>query len=613
MSTGATGDATSTGIILPEAPGRPPRLGSGKPVDESTESARPASALGLFAALAAAALPVVADPQVGSDTFTPKYFVMLIIAAVGVVPLYRLARSGPLRVPARFGVSFLLVAFVAALSSAVPVEGLFGTYLWGTGWFFWLACVGGWAIGATLDEHGRVLLIRGLLGGVLANALLGIIQVYGTKLDPGLFTAGLLATFNGQADGFLGNPIHLEALLMGGLALVLGRACRRPWPWALWTAIIALALEMSAERLAPILFIGLVAYALWRYPWRRVLIYAGSIAVGYVVGDRTGTLSVVNRATTLATARTTDGLRLGIWKVALKADLHRPLLGYGPGQFSHATSATIPASLAAQLGPDRYFTDAHDILIEVLTTTGVLGLLAIAGLVATSVRSARGALLGFAAFTLAVRLIEPLNVGTDPLAFMAIGGVAGTFAWDRSRQLEPGNIASRMVTAVCVLAAVLLGSSLLIGDAFLYEGALHYSVPDAQTASRLLPEWPESASDLARVYAYNSIVHPGQGWLLKARAAELAALGREPTSPGYWADLGNADLDLGHVSLAIHDFDRSLNLAPYDDEALTGLATIAISRHQYETAFTEEQLAYSLYPTTREQTELRQIEADLHH
>ena len=151
MSTGATGDATSTGIILPEAPGRPPRLGSGKPVDESTESARPASALGLFAALAAAALPVVADPQVGSDTFTPKYFVMLIIAAVGVVPLYRLARSGPLRVPARFGVSFLLVAFVAALSSAVPVEGLFGTYLWGTGWFFWLACVGGWAIGASTD------------------------------------------------------------------------------------------------------------------------------------------------------------------------------------------------------------------------------------------------------------------------------------------------------------------------------------------------------------------------------------------------------------------------------------------------------------------------------
>ena len=297
MSTTPSGQGA--GISLPEPPARPPRVGISSSLENESRKAPPASALAIFAGLAAAALPIVADPQVGSDTFTPKYLVMLLIAAVGVVPLYRLARSGPLRIPARLGVAFLVVALIAAVLSAVPVEGIFGTYLWGTGWFFWMACIGGWAIGATLDEHGRRILLGGLLAGVLANVLLGIAQVYGTKYAGGVFTAGLLQTFDGQADGFLGNPIHLEALLMGGLALVLGRVCRKPWPWALWAAIIALGLELSAERLAPILFVGLAAYALWRYPWHRALVYIGAIVAGYGFGTLTGTLTVVNRATEL--------------------------------------------------------------------------------------------------------------------------------------------------------------------------------------------------------------------------------------------------------------------------------------------------------------------------
>ncbi len=536
---------------------------------------------------------------------------MLLIAAVGVVPLYRLARSGPLRIPARLGVAFLVVALIAAVLSAVPVEGIFGTYLWGTGWFFWMACIGGWAIGATLDEHGRRILLGGLLAGVLANALLGIAQVYGTKYAGGVFTAGLLQTFDGQADGFLGNPIHLEALLMGGLALVLGRVCRKPWPWALWAAIIALGLELSAERLAPILFVGLAAYALWRYPWHRALVYIGAIVAGYGFGTLTGTLTVVNRATELSATRTTYGLRLAIWKVGLKAALHHPLFGYGPGQFLHATATRLPVSLARQLGPDRYFTDAHNIAIEVLVTTGVIGLVALAAFGVTSVRGSSGALLGFAVFTLAVRLVEPLNIGTDPIAFMALGGAAGAFAWETGRQQQPGNLADRLVTACVVLVALVLGASLLVGDADLYQAKEHFSIAKAKDANTLMPEWPDSASELATVYAYYSILHPGHGWLAKSRTEQLAAVGREPTNPGYWAELGQADLDLNRLGTATREFDHSLTIAPYEDQALTRLVQIAMDERQYETAFREEQLLYSLYPTPAEKAELGQIAAHL--
>jgi len=81
-------------------------------------------------------------------TFTPKFAVLLLFAAVGIVPLARLVTSrSQLRWPARAAVAFLVVALVSALVSPSPYLGFFGLYLWGTGWFFWLGAAGAFAIG----------------------------------------------------------------------------------------------------------------------------------------------------------------------------------------------------------------------------------------------------------------------------------------------------------------------------------------------------------------------------------------------------------------------------------------------------------------------------------
>src|ERR1017187_7967347 len=52
-----------------------------------------ASGLGVFAAVGAAALCLAFSPKVNSVTFTPKVAVLLLFAAVGIVPLARLGTA----------------------------------------------------------------------------------------------------------------------------------------------------------------------------------------------------------------------------------------------------------------------------------------------------------------------------------------------------------------------------------------------------------------------------------------------------------------------------------------------------------------------------------------
>ena len=237
------------------------------------------SGLGAFAAIGAAALCLAFSPKVSSDTFTPKFAVVLLFAAVGIVPLARLVRTrSPLRWPARAVVAFLAVALVSALVSPSPNIGIFGLYLWGTGWLLWLGAAGAFAIGASLGPNDRRWLFAGLLVGALGNALVAISQIVGN------FQTGGLALFDGtQADGLLGNPIHLEALLLGALALILGRACRSPLRWGAAVLLLAVGLEFTFERFALVILVLLVLYALYSYGARRGGTFALLIGVGYAI------------------------------------------------------------------------------------------------------------------------------------------------------------------------------------------------------------------------------------------------------------------------------------------------------------------------------------------
>ena len=369
------------------------------------------SGLGAFAAIGAALLCLAFSPKVNSETFTPKFAVMLLFAAVGLVPLARLVRApSSLRWPARAGVAFLAVALVSALVSPSPNIGIFGLYLWGTGWLLWLGAAGAFAIGASLGPNDRRWLFAGLLVGALGNALVAVYQVVGQ-----IQTGGLALYDGAEADGLFGNPIHLEALLLGAIALVLGRACRAPLRWGAAVLLLAVGLEFTFERLAIVILALMVLYALYSYGVRRAGTFALLIAAGYGIALLGGGSGLGSRVTS-GSSETTYGLRLRVWWEGAHYVLQHPLLGAGPGQLRTAMDSISTLSFFQNVLSGRILTDGHDILIEVAVTTGLLGLVCFLVWLLGAARVAeRCSFLGFALAMIAVELVEPINVAVLPL------------------------------------------------------------------------------------------------------------------------------------------------------------------------------------------------------
>jgi putative inorganic carbon (hco3(-)) transporter len=73
------------------------------------------------------------------------------------------------------------------------------------------------------------------------------------------------------------------------------------------------------------------------------------------------------------------GARLLLWRDSLQMSAHRPLVGFGPETFATEFPRFESIQLASAY-PDFYHESPHNIFLDVLTSQGVLGLLALAGL-----------------------------------------------------------------------------------------------------------------------------------------------------------------------------------------------------------------------------------------
>jgi len=565
------------------------------------------SGLGVFAAVGAAALCLAFSPKVNSVTFTPKAAVLLLFAGVGIVPLARLVRTdSQLRWPARAGVAFLAVALVSALVSPSPNLGFFGLYLWGTGWLFWLGAAGAFAIGASLGPNDRRWLWAGLLVGSAASALVAVLQIVKNLPTPGL------SLYDGtQADGFLGNPIHLEALLLGGLALVLGRACRSPLRWGAVVLLLAVGLEFTFERLAAVILVLLVLYALYSYGPRRGGTFALLVAVGYSIAYLSGGSGLGSRVT--SETSTTFGVRLRVWPQSVHYVLHHPLLGAGPGQFRTAMDSIATLSFYQHVLVGRTLTDGHDIFVEVGVTTGLLGLgCFLVWLFGAARSAARCGFLGFAAAMVAVELVEPLNVAILPLAFLALGaatavrwrpaGVLGGSARQLADQQtvqtpspHPNHRAvaplARVTTLVAVALALFLGVTMVAGDAYMFYGTNSgpgrpFNLAAAKDANRLLPYWPDSALELAQIKAFDSLsgVSVAPADLVAARRWTAVAASRDPRNPQLWTLLASADVEVKEYGLARTEYYRALSCDKWYAQALQGLGQLAGIDHDWSQA-----------------------------
>jgi hypothetical protein len=498
-------------------------------------------------------------------------------------------------------VAFLAVALVSALVSPSPHIGFFGLYLWGTGWLFWLGAAGAFAIGASLDPKDRRWLVAGLLVGSAGNALVAIFQIVNNPSSPGL------ALFDGrQADGFLGNPIHLEALLLGGLALVLGRACRSPLRWGVVVLVLAVGLEFTFERFAFGVLALLILYALYTYGARRGGTFTLLIAVGYGIAYLGGGSDLGSRVTS-GTSETTFGLRLRVWLQGVHYVLHHPLLGAGPGQLRTAMDSTATLSFYQHVLAGKILADGHDIFVEVAVTTGLLGLACfLVWLFGAARTAARCGFLGFATAMIAVELVEPLNVAILPLAFLALGAATATrFRPERAEDdtarpaqsyRSPASDRARapyvlIVSVIALAVALFLGVTMVAGDAYMFHGMYSgpgrpYNLAAAKDANRLLPYWPDPALELAQIKAFDSLnsVPAAPADLAAARQWTAVAVSRDSKNPALWTLLAGAELDIKAYGLARTDYDRALSCDKWYTQALQGLAQLAETDHDWSRA-----------------------------
>ena len=138
--------------------------------------------------------------------------------------------------------------------------------------------------------------------------------------------------------------------------------------------------------------------------------------------------------------------------------MRHPLLGTGPGQFRAATSRLRTVAIARAETPDRLYVDAHNLVVEFATTTGLLGLAALLAWLLLASRRASGPLLGFALAVLAAHLLEPQSVRTTPMALLALGAAGPTLA------IAPLRRVGRAATAMLAALALAGGARLLAGD-----------------------------------------------------------------------------------------------------------------------------------------------------
>jgi hypothetical protein len=350
--------------------------------------------------------------------------------------------------------------------------------------------------------------------------------------------------------------------------------------------------------------------------WRGLVVAVPTVA-GYAIGWAGGKTDLGHR---IAQGTSSPGfhLRYDVWRAGLHAVAHHLLIGSGPGEFEAGTAPLIGRHFAVLLGPTKLFSDAHDIVIEVLVTTGVLGAVLLATWIGGSLLRARNPLVLFALAVFGVELVEPLNIVLTWLAFLALGAAsvrtAGSAKAETLESAGPALIkpVGRLATTVLVGAALFLGGTMVAGDvALAHSPPSLYENTEATSANRLLPYWPESAMSVARLHQYLAATSTDQAAKRAEIAASLpwwrAAASRAPFDPSGWTSLGDAEGYLGRYSVAISDYELALHKDPSYAFAFQGLGYVAAEQHRWSDAVRCWSTELTLLPAGPERVSVAQF------
>jgi O-antigen ligase len=189
-----------------------------------------------------------------------------------------------------------------------------------------------------------------------------------------------------RLSGVLG-PCNLKfgQVLASLSPFLLFAAARRGglWGWGLATAAVGVVLVLAGSRAAWLTYALVVVYSGWRLLGARALMACLAVGLVAAVAVGLGSSQVRERVARTAMAWEGDGDgvnqalsgRAQIWEAAGCMISEHPINGVGARGFRDAYPACNPAPRAQEVWGEGPALHAHQIVLEILAETGVLGLL----------------------------------------------------------------------------------------------------------------------------------------------------------------------------------------------------------------------------------------------
>ncbi len=189
-----------------------------------------------------------------------------------------------------------------------------------------------------------------------------------------------------RLSGVLG-PCNLKfgQVLASLSPFLLFAAARRlgTWGWVLSAATVGVVLVLAGSRASWITYALVLAFSGWRLLGTRGLLICAAVGLAVAVGLSLGSTQVRERIarTAMAWDGESDGVnqalsgRAQIWAAAGCMIQAHPINGVGARGFRDAYPACNPAPQQQEVWGEGPALHAHQIVLEILAETGVLGLL----------------------------------------------------------------------------------------------------------------------------------------------------------------------------------------------------------------------------------------------
>lgn len=486
--------------------------GNGTPLDSTPKL----SQIGAF--LVVVATPLVFFPISFSPFVDPKLPVLI----VGTSLLWRM-RTPVDRSLARASLALIFIIAAASLLGVDRWYSLMGIERQSTGFVLLSVCALLLVLGSSISypERKRInkwIVVTSLIVAFVATAA-RLLPAGWAQIPPGLIITG----------STLGQRVIVDAVVAAGIAASLG-SMFRPLPLAGIVFVLSSALGSGGGRLGWVAALTGMGIVCLRRPDRRGQVLAASLAAIVMAFALWAALAALALPQDIQSPATPFGQlgegsaksRVFIYSGAIRAGLRRPVLGWGPGNTSGAWLSSATSRETAFV-PQRVG-DAHNLLLEFLVSTGLIGLAAVCVLIYVVFRATRAGpqemawAAGAAGALFVYHLFQPMNVAATPLMFF-FAGMSASRAPLHVRPAKHSAAITRLADAV-LLIAFLLATVRVAASIFEKVGRTYFSPWALEQSLRLEPQRATAARALALSLALDG---RGGDHQAAARARELAA------------------------------------------------------------------------------------------